>query len=157
MEPKKYVLGFAFSADKTHVVLIEKQKPEWQKGFFNGVGGKVEESDGTGYHFAMVREFEEETGVKTSTAQWHMFGCMTFNNDVMGGSAKVYCFRMFDDSIYQAKTVEMEKIQIFCMREIPSIQRMFPELHGQKVISNLNVLIPMAADENFEYCELNIK
>jgi len=42
---KTYVAGFMFSPDLENVVLIEKQKPEWQKGKYNAVGGKIEDGE----------------------------------------------------------------------------------------------------------------
>lgn len=63
----EYVLGFAFMGDE--VVLIEKQRPDWQRGFLNGVGGKVEAFDPYAQE-AMTREFLEETGVKTTPQDW---------------------------------------------------------------------------------------
>lgn len=59
----KYVCGFLFDEkDPNKVVLIKKNKPEWQKDKWNGVGGKVEVTDDT-VSWAMQREFREETGV----------------------------------------------------------------------------------------------
>lgn len=58
---KQYCLGFLFS-EYDHVVLIEKVKPEWQRGLLNGVGGKLEE--GESGLVGMIREFEEETGLR---------------------------------------------------------------------------------------------
>ena len=55
---KQYVLAFAFTEDKSEIILIEKQKPDWQKGKLNGVGGKVELTD-TNETEAMIREFRE--------------------------------------------------------------------------------------------------
>lgn len=63
-----YVLGFMFSPDLDQVVLIEKNKPDWQKGKLNGVGGKVE--DGEPWAEAMAREFKEETGLNTWPENW---------------------------------------------------------------------------------------
>lgn len=68
-----YVLGFAFSFDNLSVVLITKTHPEWQAGKINGVGGRIEESDASPED-AMVREFEEETGVLLDT--WEQFATM---------------------------------------------------------------------------------
>jgi 8-oxo-dGTP diphosphatase len=66
---KQYVLGFAFDEfDSDRVVLIKKNRPEWQAGLLNGVGGKVEK-----YEVeieAMVREFREETGYSTNVDEW---------------------------------------------------------------------------------------
>lgn len=76
MTMQKYVLGFAFSEDLKHVVLIEKKRgPEHIIGKWNGVGGKVDpfESD----VFAMAREFEEETGIITSTKSWLPYGSLS--------------------------------------------------------------------------------
>lgn len=58
MSPTRYVCGFAFHDGD--VLLIEKQRPDWQRGKWNGVGGHIEpgESDAE----AMRREFREETG-----------------------------------------------------------------------------------------------
>lgn len=34
-----YVAGLAFSTDLQHVALIKKNRPDWQAGKFNGIGG----------------------------------------------------------------------------------------------------------------------
>jgi len=96
--PKEYVLGFAFDETKNNVVLILKNRPAWQKGFYNGVGGKVEKYD-EDYHAAMSREFLEETGVLINPNEWDYFAAMEFKEDILGGSAIVYCFRIFTDLV----------------------------------------------------------
>jgi len=40
----KYVCGFLFDMAFKHVALINKVRPDWQKGKLNGIGGKVEPS-----------------------------------------------------------------------------------------------------------------
>jgi hypothetical protein len=37
----KYVVGLAFD-DEGRVALIEKNRPAWQRGLLNGIGGKIE-------------------------------------------------------------------------------------------------------------------
>lgn len=59
-----------FSLDKTKVVLIQKNRPEWQKGKLNGVGGKKEKTDFNLFS-TMIRKFKEETGVDTRPKQKH--------------------------------------------------------------------------------------
>ena len=58
----RYVVGFMFSTDMKQVLLIEKKRPDWQRGKLNGIGGKVE--DGENFYTAMSREFFEETGLR---------------------------------------------------------------------------------------------
>lgn len=59
---KIYVLGYYFNRDLNRVTLIHKNRPAWQAGKLNGVGGHLEESDASSMK-AMEREFYEETGV----------------------------------------------------------------------------------------------
>lgn len=75
---KRYVAGFAFNDAKDRVVLIRKNRPEWQVGKLNGVGGKIEDTDIDGFA-AMCREFHEETGVETMPADWTYF--LTIQSD----------------------------------------------------------------------------
>lgn len=66
------VVGFIFSPDWNHVVLIEKERPEWQAGLLNGVGGKPEKSD-KGPRATMARECMEECGLMTEPQDWTIF------------------------------------------------------------------------------------
>ena len=59
---KGYALGFLFSEDLKHVILIRKNRPSYLEGKLNGVGGKIE--PGESHKSAMIREFKEETGVQ---------------------------------------------------------------------------------------------
>ena len=61
MKQVDYVVGFLFNKARQLVVLTEKQKPDWQRGKLNGVGGHIEKGE-LPVH-AMEREFEEETGL----------------------------------------------------------------------------------------------
>lgn len=65
----EYVCGFLFH--RGQVALIRKQRPAWQKGRYNGIGGKV--MPGETASQAMVREFEEETGQPTFESDWQEF------------------------------------------------------------------------------------
>lgn len=77
---KHYSCGFMFRAvtssgptkERILVALVTKAKPEWQRGKLNGVGGHIELSDPSA-DFAMAREFEEETGVRTKASDWRFF------------------------------------------------------------------------------------
>lgn len=73
-----YVVGFMFSPNYEQVALIRKQRPPWQKGLLNGIGGKME-GDEVG-HDAMIREFREETGCETPKTQWKHFASIVQSN-----------------------------------------------------------------------------
>lgn len=61
---KKFVVGFMMDPTLSKVVLIRKTKPDYQRGLLNGVGGKIGDNiAGESAEDAIVREFEEETGI----------------------------------------------------------------------------------------------
>jgi 8-oxo-dGTP diphosphatase len=56
----RWCLGFALSPDRRSVLLLRKDRPAWQAGRWNGIGGKLE--PGEDALAAMVREGVEEVG-----------------------------------------------------------------------------------------------
>lgn len=127
---KKYVLGFLFTSDLKKVVLIVKNKPEWQAGLLNGVGGKIE--DGETPDEAMTREFLEEAGIEVTA--WNQFFIMK------GDDWEVNCFRSFvpTRTFEGIKTMTDESIFIANVSHIEHL----------KTITNLTWLIPMCLDMN---------
>jgi 8-oxo-dGTP diphosphatase len=97
---KTYVLGFAINIDRTTVLLIEKSKPDWQKGKLNGIGGKIEPRETP--LAAMVREYEEETGITTTETDWSEFCIMH------GPGWRCHCFKAFTDEIFWAQKLTDE-------------------------------------------------
>ena len=130
---KKYVTGFLFSKDTRYVVLIEKINPEWQRGLFNGIGGKVEVNESS--IDAMVREFFEETGVNTHQADWTCYANVyresCYDVDVYFGHS---------DLAFNAKTIEQEQVHIIKLAELP-----------RKIVPNLRWLIPLALDQQADF------
>lgn len=124
-----YCLGFAFTDHDNFVVLIRKNKPAWQKGLLNGVGGKVEETDGSP-RYAMVREFAEETGLVTHSDLWVPFTEMRYDG------VRVHCFATRlpreNESFSQMTDEQVGLYSIIDVRNHP------------KIIPNLRWLIPMA-------------
>ena len=131
----KYVVGFLFTKDREQVVLIEKLKPAWQKGLWNGVGGKVEE--GELWEDAMCREFFEETGVKISGWAWQH--TVTLFNDHF----ECRFFRAFRDLALDVKTMEEE---VVCLHPVRYVL-------GENVplMNNLRWLIPLQLDMGLDF------
>ena len=66
-----YVAGFMLDTSLRHVALIKKNRPAWQLGKYNGIGGAIMSSESP--IDAMVREFQEETGCVTCASDWHEY------------------------------------------------------------------------------------
>lgn len=78
----RYVCGFAVCG--TDVALVQKNRPDFLKGQFNGLGGKVERHLGdTSATVAMVREFKEEAGVDTDVDEWEILGNLFIKRDII--------------------------------------------------------------------------
>lgn len=136
----RYVLGFcyhthkAMGAEITFVALILKNKPEWQQGKLNGVGGKIEQGEHP--RQSMTREFREETGVEINPKAWSYFAC------IKGSNFEVHCFSILDEEAYKnAKTTTDEKV---IKQPIEWV------LHSQNVIPNLKFIIPMGYEALYD-------
>jgi 8-oxo-dGTP diphosphatase len=128
----KYVLGFLFTPDN-HVVLIRKNRPIWQKGFLNGVGGKIE--PGEAPKTAMIREFREETGLKIKT--WEkVFILDGENND--GERYKVH--------IFKARTPHTDPKVESKTDEVVGIYPVGWALTNESTMPNLTWMIPLMLD-----------
>ena len=133
-EKKKYVCGFLFNSDKSKIVLIRKNKPEWQKGKLNGVGGKIEINETP--LAAMSRDAYEEMGVVTD--KWDNFLTIDYKTCV------VYFFRFSDDEYFDyARMRESEVIEKFELKHFP---------HSE-VIPNLNWIVNLALDPDISKAE----
>ncbi len=134
----KYVVGFMFNEGLKEVALILKEKPEWQKGLLNGVGGKVE--NGERERMAMVREFEEETGLKTYVTDWTEYvRLIGYDYDI-----HFYYAITKDKQFNEIKTCESESIKKISTCNIESY----------KTIYNVQWLIPMAKWLIMQNCEV---
>jgi len=124
----KYVVGFAFSPDLKRVVLIRKNRPEWQRGKLNGVGGHLEVGETP--HRAMAREFLEETGTEIAASDWMYLVTLDFPEAVL------HVFFTVSERVDTVQTVESEEVVVVNPRDIDNL----------KCISNLKWLIPMALE-----------
>lgn len=129
---RQYVLGFAFDPPYKNVVLIRKNRPAFQAGKLNGVGGKLEVDEAP--VDAMVREFYEETGLRTKQSSWHMFA--KFWSDQERGfedpTFEVRCFYRRGSVLKVVSTTD-ERVGIY---DVDALE--------PPVMANLRWLIPMA-------------
>lgn len=121
---KFYVLGFVFNSTKDEVLLIQKESPAWQKGKWNGIGGKIEEDESPSQ--AMERECLEETGMGYLEFEHVLtFTCYP------GGT--VFVYRAFDYSLaINYEDNQLEHLDAWPVDSLPP-----------NVIGNLRWLIPV--------------
>ncbi|NBQ68604.1 MAG: NUDIX domain-containing protein [Nitrosomonadaceae bacterium] len=127
---KQYVLGLLFDDNFDKVVLIEKRKPAFQAGKYNGVGGKIEPTDSSPLA-AMVREFKEETGVDYDG--WSEVA--VFNGLPDGGCDadwQMVIFTGHTNDALTATTTTAEKVTVFKLEQLPN-----------NIMPNLMWLIPL--------------
>lgn len=129
IKKKEYVVGFMFGFDKEQVLLIRKNRPEWQAGKLNGIGGKVEK-DELPYN-AMMREFKEEAGVENTT--WTYFALLD------GPDYKVYVYSSCDPQAFDKAISKTDEL----------VYRVDTNRLGEYgVVPNLHWLVPMAKYPN---------
>jgi 8-oxo-dGTP diphosphatase len=137
MSDNIYVVGFAFNSELTDVVLIKKNRPAWQAGKLNGVGGKAHLGEMA--MFAMSREFKEETGVYVAPVKWECFAtlesCVPSPDQTRPLHNIINFFRTELSDLRIVETMTDESVQtctISCLFE------------NHETIPDLRWLIPMA-------------
>jgi 8-oxo-dGTP diphosphatase len=128
---KSYVLGFAFSLDHSKVVLIAKNRPAWQAGRLNGVGGSVEPGETPAA--AMEREFREES-LCEDALDWEPFGRLS------GDDWEVWLFHAH----YQTVPVYCEHEEERVSTHHTKVVLNNPTSQGIAPLPDLRYLIPMA-------------
>ncbi len=123
------VIGFLYNIAGDSVALIRKNKPEWQKGLLNGIGGTVEPNEAV--YYTMRREFFEEAGVVVK--DWELYCTVIFPQ------YELYCYRSFGD-LSKVKTMTDETVELHHLSAI----------HRLETIPNLRWLVPLGADRGFK-------
>lgn len=125
VELKSYVIVHARHPDGK-LLLVLKDRPAWQKGRLNLVGGKIEPGE-TPTHAAM-REFLEESGLIGSPAIPKLCGA------IKGVDCLIYCFSVdVYDKVIKPREGETEKVDWYPL-EVLDDPRLMP---------NLRLVIPM--------------
>lgn len=125
---KNYVVLFLFDEEGENVLLLLKNKPIYQVGKFNGVGGKIEESE-TPFN-AIHRELYEETSYKdNSVPNMRLFATLNLQDGFM------FCFSGFimNKELKSINPAESEILKIFPVKELP-----------KNIMPQVEWLIPMA-------------
>lgn len=125
------VVGFLFDDPVTSVVLIEKKRPEWQKGLLNGPGGKIK--NGETPETAMAREFFEETNLWIPPGMWREFARMTCDNsdiETICFTAKLAVATYLRDMVRNGTDEKVIVLPVHCITvglpTIPSVQWLVP-------------------------------
>lgn len=135
-----YVVGFLFNPKQNKVALIKKIKPNWQKGCWNGLGGKIE-GDETPQQ-AMQREFLEEAGVMIEAEDWRHFATI----EGLNWTLNCLTFTLLGDASLVIK--EEEEVAWISVNET---------LHKLPIISQMYFLIPLALDPCATQVVMNYK
>jgi 8-oxo-dGTP pyrophosphatase MutT (NUDIX family) len=125
----EYVAGLLYSDEGDRVTLIQKNRPEWQAGLYNAVGGKIEFGE-TAYD-AMKREFIEEAGVDID---WD------HRITLEGPDYKVHFFSCHNtEAMTYLRTMTDEVVEVVETYDLP-----------ENLIPNLWWIIPMMNDDTIE-------
>lgn len=123
-----------FNGPLGEVALIRKNKPVWQAGKLNGIGGKIEGDEAP--IAAMIREFNEEGGMVTFDSDWKHYCVMSGVNDD-GAAFEVYFFAAIGPVHLLVSTTD-EKIEIVNTDEVDPLRH--------DMIENLCWLVAAAVD-----------
>lgn len=125
-----YVATFCFDETERFVALIEKNKPAWQAGRLNGIGGKIEE--GETIFMAAKREFEEETGCSLPLSSFIHYASLFDRR----GDALIHFFKN-TERLSLLRSTTPEQVIILPLARLH---------YDDQVIPNLKWLIPMALE-----------
>lgn len=131
----RYVVGFLFWENQ--VLLTLKDHPEWQRGKWNGVGGKIEEGEDSVQ--AMTREGNEEIG---RNFPWQEAGV------VDGADFQLHVFRSFHQGESHPYNWTPKNNDVGERLEWIDIGLAIHLALHSKCIPNLSYLIPLCLDKN---------
>ena len=130
----KYVVGFMFDATGSKVSVIRKNRPSWQHGLINGIGGHVEKGESS--LSAVAREFKEESGVETIKNNWKKFCSMRGTNNDKSSFPLDFFYTVGDVS--SLRTMTDEEVIVADVKELCS--------GSQKTVGNIPWLVALARD-----------
>lgn len=139
---QEYVVGFLMDTLRHEVALIRKNRPEWQAGRLNGIGGHVE--PGERPYDAMCREFFEETGL--AVRGWKTLVVMDFP----GARITFYRTSVPSSILRGVRSETDEEVGVYPLH-------MVRDDAFWKIIPNLSWLLPLAAYTADEYEPIHVR
>lgn len=140
---KTHTLGFIFNPTFSKVLLVEKQRPDWQKGRLNGVGGKIEQGEKS--LNCIVREVREESNLEIQKENWAYVG--EIKSSVFLMDVDVYA-AIYGGNLNDAITTTNEIVGWHDIKNLP-----------EKILPNINWLVPLAIDKlknnEFKLCSVH--
>lgn len=120
---QKYVL-IHMQNDRGDFLMIRKNRPEWQKGKWNLVGGHVEK--GESYEHAAIRELKEETGLEINR--------LNFRGLISGNGYKIAIFSGYTEEEYEDGLTD-ELVSWCCINNLR-------QKYGNPIY-NLKLIVPL--------------
>lgn len=139
---QRYVVGFALD-HHGRVALIRKNRPAWQAGRLNGIGGHVEPGEVDDQ--AMRREFREETGA--DVAGWEPFVVMDFPD----ATITFYRARVGDAVLDGLRSTTDEPVSLHSVTDATILG------FAGVAIPNLSWLVPLASYAADDYEPIHVR
>jgi len=128
---KNYVIVHARHPDGK-ILLVLKDRPEWQKGRLNLVGGKIEKGETPGH--AAMRELQEEAGLIGISPEYGTPIIPKLCGAIKGVDCVVYCFSVdVNEKIIKPREGETEKVDWYSL----------DVLDDSRLMPNLRLVVPL--------------
>lgn len=125
----EYVIVSVFRGHR--ILLVEKDRPEWQKGKLNLVGGKIEAGESVAD--AVIRELREETGLETDCDTLRVCGKIVGDDYIVHCAVCCVCEHI-EDLEPRPREGETEKVSWHQFSVVKNDPRLIP---------NLKVIFPL--------------
>jgi 8-oxo-dGTP diphosphatase len=126
---------------RDRVILIRKNRPDFQKGKWNGIGGKLEANESP--LDAMVREFREETGIVTQPTDWQLTLSMTGAADD-ANTKQGFCVWYYRTFVSVFPTIQQTTDELVNIKYVD-------ELYDTPTLDNMKWILPLQLTSNLTF------